>query len=144
MANIYDSLDFLLSLDGDLVLDSSGDVSLTDDHALVAVLQSIRERIRNLVGSWKLYPQVGVSRHPIGEFNTAENAEAWKEEVYSALLQDGLIDRQDLTIEIFPVAANAWVEVYTLRTAPSPLNGQVSGVQLFGFHYLDQQQLFFY
>lgn len=55
----FTDIDLWLTEQGDLDVDSSGDLETTEDSFGRAVLQEIRNRLRSNLGDWKLHESLG-------------------------------------------------------------------------------------
>jgi hypothetical protein len=128
---IYDSIDMVLSLDGDLVLSEHGDIMTTEFDVLVAIIQAIQIRIRYPAFSWELYPDLGVVELPIGQENSEETAEAWEEAIYTALVKDGLVDSGNLRLTSAPLNEHTIITLISLTVHPTDANGGRTGLNIY-------------
>lgn len=122
----YESADLFFSDDGDYQVDSRGDILDTYSDPLLGLGQVIRDRIKYTVGSWKLYPDKGVLKHPLGEYDTEENIRLYTDILRSALTFDGIIFEDDLEVDIVSLDPGTWLVVVTLDIEPSILNDQIN------------------
>ena len=128
---IYDSIDMVLDLDGDLALTETGDIMTTEFDVLIGIIQAIQTRIRHPALSWRLYPDLGVLTVPIGQPNSEETAEAWEDLIYTALVQDGLVDSSDLELTSAPLNEHTIITLIRLSVHPTDANGGRSGLNVY-------------
>jgi phage baseplate assembly protein W len=131
----YTEVDFWFTADGDLDVDSSGDVRDTDDEFGRAVIQEIRDRLRATRGEWKLNSAIGSSVGQfIGEAGTSANITRAKTEISEAIHAGRLLSPGEA--EIIPLQLSPSVVIFRiiLHTQEGEINTQIgydSDVQRF-------------
>lgn len=123
MAQNYDANDLLWTTTGDLLLDQTKDLGSTDFDPLLAIAQDIYDRCKSDLGDYTLSPLIGASLSDfVGEPNNARNGAAIKERVISSLNSYGVINRNDFTVDTFPVSPYAIAVAIQLRCLPTARN----------------------
>lgn len=87
--------DILLTQDGDLVINETGDISLTD-----SVRQAIRVRLRWFLDEWRLGPEIGVPYYDevfVKSPNSLRIQQLIRDEI---LTVDEVTDVQDVTFKM--------------------------------------------
>ena len=102
MNNIYLTKDFKISLSGDLVIGSDGDLDYVEGGENIA--QDAMVRLRTYLDESPLMPQIGslISDYA-GYPNTRETGEAIEREVIRALTINGYISTDNLYVAVVPV-----------------------------------------
>lgn len=96
-------LDIKFTADGDLVINSAGDIELVDGDDQIA--QEVLFRLKTTPGDWTLSPRVGAGLERfIGQPNTDLTRAAIEQAVESALTYDQLVPAP--TVDCIPVDAN--------------------------------------
>ncbi len=98
------SSDAYLSLEGDLMLDSSGDIALVDTPWR-AMSQQAYIRLKTTIGDYLLYPGLGADlERLIGMPNTPETGEYGKNLIMSALKRESVLSSYGIDIKAIPVS----------------------------------------
>lgn len=140
---IYDSVDLVLTGDGDLA-EFDGDLADTADDPLIGIMQIVQMRARYKAGDWRLRPSLGVLEHPVGRPNTRENGELWEDLLLAAYTQDGVILEDDLRVEAVPVTDDTWLTLVDLEAEPSEANQFRNGVSTFLFWDVGRKHFWYY
>lgn len=101
----YDESDLMFSIDGDLVISDTGDLSLVNKNEYIE--QSARHRVRTSDPDWfdPNMQDIGANLEDlIGMPNNPETARLAIERVTDSLTGGGLIDKQDIYIRPVPVS----------------------------------------
>lgn len=141
---IYDSIDFVLTLDGDLAIDDRGDVYSTDFDVLVSIIQAIQIRIRYPALSWNQYPDLGVVDIPVGRENSVETATEWENYIYTVLVKDGLVDSGDVELTSAPLSPEAIITLIRLSVTPTEANGGRTELNIYAIMDYNKQVARFY
>lgn len=141
---IYDSIDLVFDLDGDLAITEDGDLATTDFDVLVAIIQAVQIRVRYPAFSWKQYPGVGVIETPLGLQNTPETAEAWEDIIYTALVRDGLVDSNDLELTSAPLNEHTIITLMRILCDPTDANGGRTSINIYSIMDYKNQVARFY
>jgi len=98
----YDEQTIEMTNDGDLVLNSSGDLKLASAQRTLE--QNTLFRVLTDFADFYLHPEYGADLGElIGEQNTRENAEIGQDSIFKVLTQDGLVNPGDLRIRAVPI-----------------------------------------
>jgi len=140
MAGNYDSVDFDFTWDGDLVLDTQGDLKDTSSDLLMSIKNEIFTVVKSSLGDWREDINVGADLDDfIGEPNSRDTAEGIETRLRSALSE--ILAVQDLGIRIIPVNIYKILIVLTLEVLPTPQNGLKAGTTIkitFLYDYLEK------
>jgi hypothetical protein len=99
---LYNAYDIAVSPSGDLVLDSTGDFSLT--YASGVLKQDISFRIRTNPGELETHPEVGAGLDSlVGEPNTRETSKDGEGRIINSLIYDGMVRNADLYVRGVPI-----------------------------------------
>jgi hypothetical protein len=139
---IYDSFDLRMLPDLDIAFER-GDIKDTGGEVLRPIMQMIQMRVRYAVGEWRLWPGIGVAALPIGQQNTPEVAESWKDIIYAALTQDGLIDSSGLEIDVAPLGNHCFLTVITIYCEPTLLNEMRDYITLYAIFETESHHIYF-
>jgi len=124
MPNIYDSVDFYFSEEGDYGVDGYNDIADTIYDFSRGLVQAIQTIVNYEVGSWQLYPDLGVPMNITGRLNDPVTAEEWDNALYAALTFLDTVDPGDLVIESFPVHYDALMTIVTVKVGQSELGSE--------------------
>jgi len=106
--------------DGDLVLDSGGDLKLAT--AKRTLEQNVLFRVKTDFADFYPHPEFGADLgEMIGESNTRKNAEKGQGSIFRVLTQDGLVISGDLKISAIPLNQNKLVYAIFINTAAGEL-----------------------
>lgn len=104
MALYIEQPDFLWSADGDLVLDTDGDMAGTENYLYRATVQRIITRLTSARGEWILQPTIGGDLQIFyGKPNTRVIGQQLKDRVINTLAEDGLLSRNQYRVDIVPI-----------------------------------------
>lgn len=96
-------VDLLTDDDGDLVVSSSGDISLAEVYR--TSVQAIINRIRTNFMESDIHPHMGANLQArIGYPNNEINGDWIKERVLQSLTKDGRFTNFDVTVDVVPIA----------------------------------------
>ncbi len=140
----YDSIDLALTTEGDFSLNGEGDLHSTIGDVLLGILQSVGTRVKYPAGSWKLYPNLGVRKLPIGELNIPETAKEWESNIISALTAEGMILPGDLQVQTAPLGPDTLLTLINLKTDPSRYNGGTTQLKFYAIFDSATRQILFY
>ena len=122
MAN-YDSIDLLMTEDGDIQIDPEGDLYSTSHDRIIAIQQIIRNVINNTTGALEHYPTVAADLMEfVGEPNTRENAEAIARIIERTLINLGVVLKGDLKVEVNASGLNSVMIQIILLATPTIYN----------------------
>ena len=122
MAN-YDSVDLLMSEDGDLQIDPEGDLYSTSHDRIIAIQQDIRNIIQNTTGAFEHYPTLAADLTEfVGEPNTRENAEAIARKIERTLINLGTVLKGDIKVEVNASGLNSVMIQVMLLAYPTIYN----------------------
>ena len=104
MATVYDELDCVWSWNGDILPDRSGDI--LDSHS--DTIRPLRDQVaiicKSMLGDWLVYPSKGAGLDDfIGEPNNSDTADAISDRVRLALTSAGIVNEDDLEVNVIPV-----------------------------------------
>ncbi|MEC1657179.1 hypothetical protein P9D81_20235 [Bacillus haynesii] len=91
------------NIDGDFMVDSTGDFALTDDYE--SARQDMTNRVRTQKGDWRSHKNLGADLELLeGEPNTRETGLKGETQIYEALTYDNRFDISDLSVRAVPVS----------------------------------------
>jgi hypothetical protein len=107
----FNDIDLFITKDGDLALNTNGDLALVKDINYVA--QTVHNRLRSVAEDW-FYDKSGANiEEYIGLPNTEDNAIELAKQIGEALTKDRFCDSDDLAIIGKPVTASiVYIGVY--------------------------------
>ena len=90
-------------IEGDFVVDETGDFSLTADYD--SARQDITNRLRTQKGDWRSHPNLGADLELLeGEPNTRETGMKGTTQIYEALTYDNRFNLEDLHVRAVPTS----------------------------------------
>jgi hypothetical protein len=90
-------------IEGDFMVDESGDFALTGEYE--SARQDLTNRARTQKGDWRSHPNIGADLELLeGEPNTRATGEKGTEQLYEAMTYDGRFDTRDLNIRAVPTS----------------------------------------
>lgn len=105
MANYYDAADAAWSWNGDFLLGDQGDLQDTMYDTLQSVIDQVNIVCASSYGDWFVYPGRGASIDDfVGEPNNKQTANRLHDRIRVSLTSMGLVDENDLNINIVPVS----------------------------------------
>ncbi|MCY9186601.1 hypothetical protein [Bacillus halotolerans] len=91
------------NIDGDFMVDSTGDFALTDDYE--SARQDMTNRVRTQKGDWRSHNSLGADLELLeGEPNTRETGLRGESQIYEALTYDHRFDILDLNVRAVPLS----------------------------------------
>lgn len=115
--------------DGDLVLDSNGDLKLAS--AQRTALQDIIMRVRTGLNDLSIHPLFGADIvNLVGEPNTPETAEKIKARVYKSLVRDGRFGSSTVRVDVVPVGRSEVVVLIGVTDSISDVDADTTAVTL--------------
>lgn len=104
-------------IEGDFVVDESGDFALTEDYE--SARQDITNRIRTQTGDWRSHPDIGADLELLeGEPNTRETGQRGEEQIYRTLTYDNRFDTEDLHVRAVPTSIDS-IDFYVMLDTDS-------------------------
>lgn len=142
----YDHIDLRWVGCGDYVISDEGDLQDTLSDGLLSLIQEIQDICKCELGDWEMWPAKGVTPEDfVGEPNNEETAISLHDRIRIAIVTQGLVSEQDLSIKIIPVHRYEVLVVIRVRALATPYN-QLGKDQLltvnFIFNY-DEKGVFF-
>lgn len=99
-------------VEGDFIVDESGDFALTSPYE--SARQDMTNRIRTQKGDWRSHPKIGADLELLeGEPNTRETGQKGEQMIYETLTYDNRFDITDLHIRAVPTSIET-IEFYTM------------------------------
>lgn len=99
--------DFYIDLNGDLVVNGSGDLALAADQSVVDI-QQVYIRLMTEPGDFFMYPQLGTDLSLLyGMPQTAQTGDFGKRLIRAALEREGVFKNRQITIEAVPTSADS-------------------------------------
>lgn len=140
MAGNYDSVDFDFTWDGDLVLDTQGDLKDTSEDQLLSIKNEIFTIVKSNLGDWREDMNVGADLDDfVGESNSRETGENIQIRLESALSE--IVSLADVKIRVVPVSIYKVLIALTLSVLPTAENGIQAGTTIsttFLYDYLEK------
>lgn len=91
------------NIDGDFMVDSTGDFALTDGYE--SARQDMTNRVRTQKGDWRSHKNLGADLELLeGEPNTRETGLKGETQIYEALTYDNRFDISNLSVRAVPVS----------------------------------------
>jgi hypothetical protein len=114
--------DFYIDLSGDLVINGSGDIAVTQDRATKDI-QHVYVRLMTEPGDFFVYPQLGVHLSTLyGMPQTPQTGDLGKRLIRAALEREGVFKNRQITIEAVPVSVDSIrFDVYLAGTDYQPV-----------------------
>lgn len=114
--------DFYIDLNGDLVINGSGDIATVQDRATKDI-QHVYMRLMTEPGDFFIYPQLGVQLSALyGMPQTLQTGDFGKRLIRAALEREGVFKNRQITIEAVPVSADSIrFDVYLAGTDYQPV-----------------------
>lgn len=114
--------DFYIDLNGDLVINGSGDIATVQDRATKDI-QHVYMRLMTEPGDFFIYPQLGVQLSTLyGMPQTLQTGDFGKRLIRAALEREGVFKNRQITIEAVPVSADSIrFDVYLAGTDYQPV-----------------------
>ena len=102
---MFDVNDIEVDIDGDLVVDTNGDIKIADSRQ--TTFQDVLFRIRTQTGDFQPHPTLGSNVISMqGEPNTAQVGSIISEMVTRSLIYDSRFSSSDFTVKVFPTSAD--------------------------------------
>lgn len=102
-------------IEGDYIVDETGDFALTDDYE--SPRQDINNRVQTQKGDWRSHPNIGADLELLeGEPNTKNTGLKGESQIYETLLYDGRFNSEDLTVRGVPTSIESIEFFITLDT----------------------------
>lgn len=99
--------DFYIDLNGDLVINGSGDIAVVQDRGTKDV-QHVYMRLMTEPGDFFIYPQLGVELSTLyGMPQTPQTGDLGKRLIRAGLEREGVFKNRQITIEAVPVSADS-------------------------------------
>lgn len=140
MASNYDEIDLDWTWDGDLKLDTDGDLKDTSRDVLQSLQTEIHTIVKSELGDWREDISVGANLDDfIGEPNTRETGVQIKARIENALNE--IINLNDLSVRITPVGIYRVLISISVEVAPTPENRLQSGISIsttFLYDYMEK------
>jgi phage baseplate assembly protein W len=90
-------------IEGDFIVDETGDFALTADYE--SARQDITNRLRTQKGDWRSHPNLGADLELLeGEPNTRETGMQGTTQIYEALTYDHRFNLEDLHVRAVPTS----------------------------------------
>lgn len=110
---------------GDFVLGANGDLEDTKLHAYRGFIQRVKTRMMSKRGEWILQPGVGADLSEFaGQPNTRETGDRIKSRVITELTWDGLLQSQELIVDVIPVD-DRQIAIIIFMTPPQSENNLI-------------------
>ena len=107
-------IDIRMDKEGDLVIDSDGDLKIADTWQ--TTMQDAAFRIRTAIGEYIPDKDIGSNVHSkFGEQNTRYNGEIIKTMVIRALSYDNRFERMEYIVDVVPISKSAIVIMLEFR-----------------------------
>lgn len=114
-------MDLHIDLNGDLVVNGSGDLALAVDQSAVDI-QQVYIRLMTEPGDFFMYPQLGTDLSLLyGMPQTSQTGDFGKRLIRAALEREGVFKNRQITIEAVPTSADAIrFDVYLMGSNSEP------------------------
>ena len=127
MAN-YDSIDLLVTDDGDIDIGANGDISVTEEDQILSLQQKILSVLKSDIGDWEDHPMISANLQSfVGERNSRENAKKIESSVKNALVDANIVRTEDVEVEVNAVSIYSVFIVVRVRATPTILNSLIDG-----------------
>lgn len=109
------------NIDGDFMVDESGDFALTAEYE--SARQDINNRIQTQKGDWRSHQNIGADLELLeGEPNTRETGMKGESQIYESLTYDNRFRSEDLNVRAVPLSIE---EIHFFTTLDTDVNGTI-------------------
>jgi hypothetical protein len=116
--------------DGDISINTMGDLEDTSTTNLGSFLQEVHTRIKSVLYDWALHPYIGSSiSEIIGEPNNRETAEDGKTRIIMSLTKDGFCEQERIRVRYMPISQNM-ILFNVLINVPNSSNNDILNLTL--------------